>query len=103
MTFFSSLAKAEACKGSVDKDLWLEMLRRLATSDPRKLYDARGKPIAIKDLDDETRSAIVGFEYVQKFRGKGKSRVVVSYVTRIKLANRARAAALLKKILGSNR
>ncbi len=86
--------------GVNDRALLLEMLRRLATYDPRKLYDAHGKLIAIKDLDDETRSAIIGFEYVQKFRGKGKSRVAVGYVKRIKLANRARAAALLKKMMG---
>ncbi|MFJ1253352.1 terminase small subunit [Cupriavidus sp. CuC1] len=61
---------------------------RLAFLDPRKLVDAKGKPLGIHQLDDDTAAAVAGFEAE---RGK---------ITKLKLSDKAASLTALEKHLG---
>lgn len=52
---------------------YLEENRRIALFDPRKLYDADGKPKKIHELDDETASVLASVEETSAFGGKDNS------------------------------
>lgn len=61
---------------------------RLAFLDPRKLVDAKGKPLGIHQLDDDTAAAVAGFEAE---RGR---------ITKLKLSDKGASLTALEKHLG---
>lgn len=67
----------------------LQGIAQLAFFDVRKFYDAEGKLIAVKDLDDMTAAALLGMdvEKLYKHFGKGQAEEVGT-ISKIKLADR---------------
>lgn len=61
---------------------------RLAFFDPRKLFDAKGKPLAIHQLDEDTAAIVAGFDLE---RGK---------LAKVKLADKNSSLTALEKHLG---
>jgi phage terminase small subunit len=61
----AAVAKLQAERSTrcqISADAVLRQYQRLAWSDPRKLFDAAGKPKPIHELDDDTAAALAGFE-----------------------------------------
>ena len=72
-------------------------IARLAYFDPRKLYDAQGKPIPLTELDDDTAACIAGIEVLEERDPEGK---LVCYTKKIKIADKNAALEKASKILG---
>lgn len=81
----------------------LEEIARLAFFDPRKLFDPKGNPLALTDLDDETAAVIAGLDVLEEFDGTGKDKVFVGYIKKWKLADKKGALDMLMKHLGGYR
>ncbi|HVW50821.1 MAG TPA: terminase small subunit [Trinickia sp.] len=75
-------------KLDVTIDRVLKERARLAFFDPRKLFDEKGKPIPIHELDEDTAAIVAGFEY----GGDG--------VAKVKLADKNASLTALEKHLG---
>ena len=73
----------------------LEQLARVASYDPRKLFDADGRCKPVTELDDDTAMAISGMKTVSRVAGDDKDGMVV--FTDFKLADRIRALELIGK------
>jgi len=84
----------------VDKARWLEKVHRCALYDTRKMFDAHGHLIEICQLDDDTAPGIAGFECIEKFKGKGASRIMTGRTKKVKLTDRLQALVLLGKAMG---
>ena len=54
----------------ITADWTLKEIHRIASFDPRKLYDENGNFKEIKDLDDDTAAAIGGIDVVHRNYGK---------------------------------
>jgi len=76
----------------------LQELSRLAFVDPRKFYNADGTLKPIPELDDDTASAIAGFDHdtLYQYFGKGQ-RKEIGKTSKIKLTQRTQALELLGK------
>ena len=73
---------------------------RLAFFDPRKLFDANGKPIPIHELDDDTAAALAGLDVLEEYSGTGKDRKFIGYTKKYKLADKGASLTALEKIKG---
>lgn len=73
---------------------------RIAFFDPRRLYDKRGEPLPITELDDETAAVIAGLEVLEEFEGVGDARRLVGHVKKWKLSDKKGALDMLMKHLG---
>ena len=73
---------------------------RMAFFDPRKLFDAEGKPIPIQELDDDTAAALAGMDVVEEYVGSGNERVFVGYTKKYKLADKHASLASLERQMG---
>lgn len=69
---------------------------RLAFLDPRKFLDAKGKPLGIHQLDDDTAAAVAGFEYENVKVGNR----IEARVAKVKLSDKAASLTALEKHLG---
>lgn len=69
---------------------------RLAFIDPRKLFDADGKPLPITSLDDATAAAIVGLDVASV----GNADIGVGEVLKVKLADKKGALDSIARHLG---
>jgi phage terminase small subunit len=78
----------------------LKEIARISFFDPRRLFDAKGDPLAITDLDDDTAAVIAGLDVLEEFDGSGKDRVFVGHVKKWKLADKKGALDMLMKHLG---
>ena len=67
----------------------------MAFLDPRKLFDADGKPLHITALDDDTAASIAGLDVVTT----GNQDVGYADVLKIKLADKAKNLELLGRHL----
>jgi phage terminase small subunit len=65
----------------------LQERARIAFFDPRKLFDAQGKPLPIHELDDDTAAVVAGYEHD-------------AGVTKVKLADKNASLTALEKHLG---
>lgn len=81
----------------IDQDRVLKELARLAFFDPRKLFDERGNPKSITELDDDTAASISGLDVVQEVDPDTGD---VSYVKKYKLASKQAALDSLGRHLG---
>ena len=75
-------------------------IAKLAFFDARKMFDAKGNPLAITDLDDDTAAAIAGLDVMEEYEGSGKDRRFVGYIKKWKLADKKGALDMLMKHLG---
>lgn len=69
---------------------------RLAFFDPRKLFDDKGEPIHVSQLDDDTAAAIAGMDVVTQ----GNGDVGFATVLKVKLADKNASLTALEKING---
>ncbi len=92
--------KARADRLAITQDRVLQELARIAYFDPRKLFDADGKPIPINELDDDTAAALVGLDVMEEFDGHGEDRVFVGYTKKYKVADKNTALANAMRHLG---
>lgn len=89
------LAKLQADSG-ISLERTLKEIARLAYFDPRKLFDADGKPIPINQLDDDTAAAIGGL----KVATKGNAEMGFGEITEYKVSEKKGALDMLMKNLG---
>lgn len=92
--------KARAQRMVISQDRVLQELARIAFFDPRKLFDADGKPIPINQLDDETAAALTGLDVLEEFEGHGEERTFVGYTKKYKIADKNTALANAMRHLG---
>lgn len=76
-------------------------IARIAFFDPRKMFDDKGNPKAVTDLDDDTAAAVAGLDILEQFEGSGEDRVFIGYVKKYKIADKNSALDKAAKILGS--
>lgn len=94
---------ADSC--GISKQRWLQEIVRLAFYDPAKFYDTHGNPIEIPLLDEDSRRAVVGFEFTEDYLnakspdGENK-RVASGYTKKFKLADKQKALELFGKAVG---
>ncbi len=84
----------------LDQDRVLRELAAIAFFDPRKLFDADGRPKPITELDDATAAALNGLDVQEVFEGSGDDRVFVGYLKKYKVADKNTALANAMKHLG---
>lgn len=73
---------------------------RLSFFDPRKMFAADGRPLAITELDDDTAACIVGLDVLEEYAGTGEDRILVGHVKKYKIADKNAALDKAAKILG---
>lgn len=78
----------------------LREIARIGYFDPRKLFDAKGEPLPITELDDDTAAVIAGLDVLEEWEGSGEDRKLVGYVKKWKLADKKGALDMLMKHLG---
>lgn len=78
----------------------LREIARIGYFDPRKLFDAKGEPLPITELDDDTAAVIAGLDVLEEWEGSGEDRRLVGYVKKWKLADKKGALDMLMKHLG---
>ena len=89
-----------AHRTEVTADRVISELAKLAFFDPRKLFDADGKPVEIADLDDDTAACVAGLDVQDSFEYIGGKKEFVGYVKKYKLADKKGALELLARHLG---
>lgn len=78
----------------------LRELARVGYFDPRKMFDAKGQPKALHELDEDTAAVVAGLEVLEEWEGSGEDRVLVGHVKKWKLADKLSALDKLMKHLG---
>ncbi len=73
---------------------------RIAFFDPRKMFAADGRPLAITELDANTAACIVGLDVLEEYSGSGRDRVLIGQVKKYKIADKNSALERAAKILG---
>lgn len=73
---------------------------KLGFFDPRKLFNADGKPKDITELDDDTAAALAGLDMQEVYEGYGEDREFVGYVKKYKLADKKSALDSMARYLG---
>lgn len=71
-----------------------EELARVAFFDPGKLFKSDGAPLAIHEIDEDTRRAIAGFDVEELWEGAGEERVRLGDVRKWRLADKIAAIRL---------
>ena len=87
-------------KTEITQERVLEEYAKLAFFDPRRLFDADGKPLPVTELDEATAAAVAGLEVSDLFEGTGANRKAVGTVKKYKLADKKGALNSLAKHLG---
>lgn len=80
----------------ITQDRVLREFAKLAFFDPRKLFDADGKPLPIHQLDDDTAAVVAGLDVASV----GNSDMGVGEVLKIKLADKKGALDSVARHLG---
>lgn len=89
--------KKRAERTEITADKVLKEFAKLAFFDPRKLFDDKGNPKDITELDDDTAAALAGLDVVQDF---DPDTGVTSYTKKYKLASKQAALDSLGRHLG---
>ncbi len=84
----------------ITAEMVLNEFARIAFVDPRNFFNPDGSAKAITELDEDTASALAGFQIDDLFEGKGKDRQLIGYVKKYKIADKIRALEALAKHLG---
>jgi len=77
----------------------LREIARIAYFDPRRMFDAEGRPKAVHELDDDTAAVVAGLDVLEEYEGSGEDRVLVGHVKKWKLADKKGALDMLMKHL----
>lgn len=88
--------KSRSERTEITQDRVLKELARIAFFDPRKMFDADGKPIHISALDDETAAAVAGLEVVTK----GNADMGLGEILKYKISDKNSALDKLCRHLG---
>ena len=75
-------------------------IARIAFFDPRKMFAADGRPLAITELDDDTAAVINGLDVLEQYEGQGEDRHMVGLIKKYKVADKNSALEKAAKILG---
>lgn len=78
----------------------LREIARIAFFDPRQMFDAKGNPLRLDQLSDNTAAVIAGLDVLEEVAGSGEDRVVVGHIKKWKLADKKGALDMLMKHLG---
>jgi phage terminase small subunit len=94
---------AVVAKVQVDAGITLERtlreIARIAYFDPRRMFDAKGNPLALHELDDDTAAVVAGLDVLEEWVGSGQDRTLVGHVKKWKLADKGAALDKLMKHL----
>jgi hypothetical protein len=91
----SELMLPVIAKVQMDRTEWLQRLTRCCRFDPRKIFDAQGKPRPITELEDNEAAAIEQYELHAEVPLPDGSRK--AFTVKIKFSDRLSALALLGK------
>lgn len=81
-------------------DRVVQELARCSYFNPKRLVDAKGKPIPLHQLDDDTAAALASIEIAEtEVRGKGKNKVVLTRKMKGRPFNKATVLEKSIKIL----
>jgi len=75
-------------------------IARISFFDPRKMFAADGRPLAITELDDDTAASIIGLDVLEQYEGSGEDRHLVGMIKKYKIADKNSALDKAAKILG---
>lgn len=89
-----------AKRTEITQDRVLQELARIAFFDPRKLFDADGRPLPISELDDDTAAAIAGLDVFEEYDGSGEDRSLSGYTKKYKILDKNTALGNAMKHLG---
>jgi len=89
------LAAMELTKERVAREI-----ARISFFDPRKMFAADGRPLAITELDDDTAASIIGLDVLEQYEGSGDDRRLVGLIKKYKIADKNSALDKAAKILG---
>ena len=89
--------KKRAERTEITADKVLKEFAKLAFFDPRKLFDDKGNPKDITELDDDTAAALAGLDVVQDI---DPDTGITSYTKKYKLASKQAALDSLGRHLG---
>lgn len=89
------LARMELTEERVAREI-----ARIAFFDPRKMFAADGRPLAITELDDDTAAVINGLDVLEEWEGQGEDRRLIGHVKKYKIADKNSALDKAAKILG---
>lgn len=104
-TRIKELKDETAKRNALVVDDILNEIRRVATFDPRKLFDENGNMKAIHELDDDTARAIGSVEVAEMFGGESREeggRAIIGLTKKIKAWDKNAALANAARILGLN-
>lgn len=82
------------------KDRLLLELRRIMTSDIRKVFDEKGNILPVHEWPDEVASFVASIETVEEFQGKGKDKEKTGFNKKLKLWNKDNGIQAMMKHLG---
>lgn len=80
----------------ITQDRVLKEFARIAFFDPAKMFDDTGRPLQLKDIDEDTRRAIAGVDVATV----GNSEIGVGEIQKIKIASKLVALEQIGKHLG---
>lgn len=86
-------------KAGVSAERVVEELARIGLVDPRMLFDARGRVIAVKRLPEDVARAIASVETTVETTGTGKTRTVAT-TTKVRFWEKPKALHTMAHILG---
>lgn len=89
--------RKRAERTEITADKVLKEFAKLAFFDPRKLFDEKGNPKDITELDDDTAAALAGLDVVQDI---DPDTGITSYTKKYKLASKQAALDSLGRHLG---
>lgn len=88
--------KAREARTQITQDRVLREFARIAFLDPRALFDDKGAPRRIVDLDDDTAAAVAGLDVATV----GNTEIGIGEVQKIKIADKIAALTQLGRHLG---
>ena len=89
------LAQMELTKERVAREI-----ARISFFDPRKMFAADGRPLAITELDSDTAACVIGLDVLEQYEGSGEDRHLVGLIKKYKIADKNSALDKAAKILG---
>lgn len=84
----------------VKSDDVLRELLRVMSVDLGKAFDEDGRLLNIREMPEDVRRAVAGFEVEALFEGAGRDRMEVGTTTKVKMLDKVRAIELAMKHLG---
>lgn len=73
----------------------MQEVARVAYQNPKRLLDANGNLLPMKDWPDDAAATVIGFDHEELFSGQGENRTRVGIVLKPRFANKNDALKLL--------